>query len=444
MPWSSTSSPSARPSTSPPIRRRARATTSPPAWDRQDLQGGSSRRASSRRRAAVTTMSWDISFETGTGRWSCPASGNLSHRRAHARDERRAGRQGEGAGRLDDVVRSREPRLQRLSPDRQPAGKRSTSISSPAARSSRAPPSSPRAAVTAGKTSFATASTRSTTWKTSTSTACARCADHSRRSSPARRSPTPQTPTRSPTSAPTAASFSRRAESARRRIRRSTATKKQLAQAVGDLAAQPAVKLMVAEEGWYRVRKSDLVAAGFDPGTDEKRLALFAEGIEQPILVEDGGDRVFGDDDTIEFYGIGVDTLATGARAYWLVRDKGAKARIAKDKPKKGKTAATSTPLTISRTERTIFFRPSWRTARGRTSSGRSSRTRGQRRRSRSSILSAAAERPRSSCATGRHRRIAHGDVLGERQYRRHGDVRRGRAIGLDAGGSERLARGRN
>ena len=134
-----------------------------------------------------------------------------------------------------------------------------------------------------------------------------------------------------------------------------TATAAQLAQQ-WELASQPAVKLMVTEEGWYRVAKRDLLAAGFDPGTDEKRLALFSEGIEQPILVDDGGDKSFDSADTIEFYGIGIDTIATGARAYWLVRDKGAKTRIKNDKPKKGKSTANWTPLTVSRVERSIFF----------------------------------------------------------------------------------------
>ena len=124
-------------------------------------------------------------------------------------------------------------------------------------------------------------------------------------------------------------------------------TKKQREQQ-WDLASQPAVKLMVTEEGWYRVAKSDLAAAGFDAG-DTKKLALFAEGIEQPIVITD---------DAIEFYGIGIDTPATGARAYWLVRDKGDKLRVKNDKGKKGAPSVTSTPFTISRVERTIFF--SW------------------------------------------------------------------------------------
>lgn len=111
-----------------------------------------------------------------------------------------------------------------------------------------------------------------------------------------------------------------------------------------DLASQAAVKLLVTSEGFYRVRFSDLIAAGFAPG---KRLALFADGVEQPVNVTD---------DAIEFYGIGLDTPSAGARAYWLVNDKGANARIRKSVAKKGAFTATSTPFTVERIERRIFF----------------------------------------------------------------------------------------
>jgi len=122
-----------------------------------------------------------------------------------------------------------------------------------------------------------------------------------------------------------------------------------------ELAAQPAVKFMVAEEGWVRVTKADIVAAGFDPGTDVRRLSLFTGGIEQPLLVEDGGDNVFDSGDSLEFYGFGNDTPWSGARAYWLVRDKGKNARVKYEKAK-DKNAVNSTTHTFRRVERTIFF----------------------------------------------------------------------------------------
>ena len=45
-----------------------------------------------------------------------------------------------------------------------------------------------------------------------------------------------------------------------------------------DLSALPAVKISVKTEGWYRVTKSDLVAAGLDPNANPRFLQLYADG----------------------------------------------------------------------------------------------------------------------------------------------------------------------
>jgi len=110
-----------------------------------------------------------------------------------------------------------------------------------------------------------------------------------------------------------------------------------------DLASQAAIKLMVTEEGWYHVTLAQLTAAGFAPG---KKLALFTEGVEQPILMTN---------DAIEFYGTGLDTPSAGARAYWLVNDKGTGVRIKNEKSKNA-TPIARTPFTFERVERTVFF----------------------------------------------------------------------------------------
>ncbi|HYI10775.1 MAG TPA: C25 family cysteine peptidase [Thermoanaerobaculia bacterium] len=112
-----------------------------------------------------------------------------------------------------------------------------------------------------------------------------------------------------------------------------------------DLANETAVKLMVTHEGWYRVTKSALAAAGFTP---KNQVSLFSEGVEQPIVVTA---------DAIEFYGVGIDTPAAGARAYWLANDNGMGSRVVKlEKPKGTPTPLARTPFTFSRIERTVFF----------------------------------------------------------------------------------------
>ncbi len=86
-----------------------------------------------------------------------------------------------------------------------------------------------------------------------------------------------------------------------------------------DLAAMPAVKLVVTSGGWQHVSQPALVAAGLAPGVDPARLQLFADGVEEALSITGNGDAVFDSGEAIEFYGQGRDTLWTGARTYWLV-----------------------------------------------------------------------------------------------------------------------------
>ncbi|MBI3644680.1 MAG: DUF11 domain-containing protein, partial [Acidobacteriales bacterium] len=86
-----------------------------------------------------------------------------------------------------------------------------------------------------------------------------------------------------------------------------------------DLAAHPAVKIMVGRENWYRVTQPELVAAGLSPNADPRNLRLFAEAIEQPLLVTGADGGVFGPTAAIEFYATGMDTPFTGTRVYWLI-----------------------------------------------------------------------------------------------------------------------------
>src|SRR3954471_10991036 len=86
-----------------------------------------------------------------------------------------------------------------------------------------------------------------------------------------------------------------------------------------ELAAMPAIKLVVTSTGWQHVSQPSLVAAGLDPGVDPALLRLFADGVEQSRSITGNGDAVFDSGEAVEFYGQGRDTLWTGARTYWLV-----------------------------------------------------------------------------------------------------------------------------
>jgi hypothetical protein len=124
-----------------------------------------------------------------------------------------------------------------------------------------------------------------------------------------------------------------------------------------DLAAMPAVKLTVTGTGWQRVRQPALVAAGLDPAVDPRALRLFADGVEQGLSVTGNGDSVFDDEESIEFFGVGRDTLWTATRTYWLIVGAAGKpipevAYLAGDPP------PPSFPTAAVRRDRTIYFAP--------------------------------------------------------------------------------------
>ena len=123
------------------------------------------------------------------------------------------------------------------------------------------------------------------------------------------------------------------------------------------IAAQRAAKVVVTNAGWVSVKKRDLVAAGYDPGSNSRVIAVFTDGQEIPADVRDGGDNKFDSDDTIEFFGQGIDTPSSGGRVYFIVNDKGRGARLRQQNgPKKGSVAPASFPYTYFRNERTVFL----------------------------------------------------------------------------------------
>ncbi|MFY9607466.1 MAG: C25 family cysteine peptidase [Blastocatellia bacterium] len=119
------------------------------------------------------------------------------------------------------------------------------------------------------------------------------------------------------------------------------------------LAAQPAVKMAVKQEGWYRVTQSELAAAGFDTRTHPAMLQLFVDGKEQSFRVVGQAD---GRLDAIEFYGLGSDSASTSARTYWLVAGSQPGQRISEVIGKGKRDAPGSFPYTVERRDRSIYF----------------------------------------------------------------------------------------
>lgn len=126
-----------------------------------------------------------------------------------------------------------------------------------------------------------------------------------------------------------------------------------------ELAAHPAVKILVRHEGWYRVARPDLVKAGLDPNVDPRSLRLFAEAVEQPIQITGAtaGLGGFGPQAAISFYGTGIDTLYSGTRVYWLVAGLGSGTRIRRIAASAGSSQPPeSFPFAVELRQRSVYF----------------------------------------------------------------------------------------
>jgi hypothetical protein len=57
------------------------------------------------------------------------------------------------------------------------------------------------------------------------------------------------------------------------------------------IAAGAAVKLSIDTDGWYRVPQAALAAAGLAANVDAASLQLWADGVEQPMVVTPSSSR---------------------------------------------------------------------------------------------------------------------------------------------------------
>ncbi len=126
-----------------------------------------------------------------------------------------------------------------------------------------------------------------------------------------------------------------------------------------ELAARPAVKILVNHEGWYRVAQPDLVKAGLDPNVDPTLLHLYAEAVEQPIQITGAtnGPGGFGPQAAINFYGTGIDTVYSGTRVYWLSTCESRAARIPRLQTSTGSNLPPRNyPATVELRQHTSYF----------------------------------------------------------------------------------------
>lgn len=86
-------------------------------------------------------------------------------------------------------------------------------------------------------------------------------------------------------------------------------------------ANEPGVKISVDHDGWYRVSAAQLAASGFDLNSNRDLWKLSLGGVEVPIRVNN--------DNSIDFFGRGLDTPYTATRAYYLAVGNSAGLRVA-------------------------------------------------------------------------------------------------------------------
>jgi hypothetical protein len=116
------------------------------------------------------------------------------------------------------------------------------------------------------------------------------------------------------------------------------------------------MKLLVKEEGWYRVTQPELAAAGMNTRFNPRHLHLYVEGQEVPTRVLAEKENRFGPRDSIEFYGMGLDTPSTDTRVYWLVVGSGVGKRIPVSRAQGGQASLTAFPYTAESKERSFYF----------------------------------------------------------------------------------------
>ncbi len=119
------------------------------------------------------------------------------------------------------------------------------------------------------------------------------------------------------------------------------------------IAGQPAVKISVQREGWYRISQSELSAAGLDSRVDPRLLQLSVDGQEQPLNIVTAKD---GSLTAIEFYGVGVDSPYTNLRTYWLAAGEKPGKRIVQNDAAGPEATGGSFPYTVERRDRTVYF----------------------------------------------------------------------------------------
>jgi hypothetical protein len=122
------------------------------------------------------------------------------------------------------------------------------------------------------------------------------------------------------------------------------------------IASGSAVKLSVKQEGWHSISQRDLITAGLDSRLDPRKIQMFVDGQQIPIIVSGEQDGRLDAADTVEFYGLGLNSTVTDTRTYWLVAGTQSGSRIKATSSGAGTPAPASFAYSVERKDRTIYF----------------------------------------------------------------------------------------
>jgi autotransporter-associated beta strand protein len=121
-------------------------------------------------------------------------------------------------------------------------------------------------------------------------------------------------------------------------------------------ASSGAVKLLVQQDGVYRVSADQLIAAGFPVKAALASLQLWAGGRPVAFRAVSADGSTLQSGDALEFFGQAADTRYTGTRVYWVTHDLGAPTLIGAAPPTNASAPATSFLETLEVHERSLHI----------------------------------------------------------------------------------------
>ena len=123
------------------------------------------------------------------------------------------------------------------------------------------------------------------------------------------------------------------------------------------LASAPgAVKLLVRQDGVYRVKAEQLAGAGFPTGAALSGIQLWTGGQQVAFRANSFDGKTLQPGDTLEFLGQAADTRFTDASVYWVTSGMGGASLIAPAATAQPTTADTTFSETLEIRERTIHI----------------------------------------------------------------------------------------